>query len=233
MRKRNRRAPVRADASDSRRDCRDGPWPYEPAFYEARRPLARRIPRQERRPGAVSIKGHLASWFRNLHLISVRPPSTGPRASRGGCFAAGTADGVDRPDDGPNTGRARPKHRRHRAASNHWRPRRIPAFVLGGDRIHRHEHRLGAAVRSVKRPLRAQVCLFGLDFRIPGRLYRLRTGRRPSSADLVPRRAGTGRRRLDRAGADGGRRPRVAARARALPGPVRCCFCRHARSQGR
>ena len=78
----------------------------------------------------------------------------------------------------------------------------------------------------LKRPLRAEIRLFGLDLRFPGRLYRLRFRGRPSSAHFSPAPAGIGSGRFDRTGADGDRRPGVAARARALPGLVRRCFRR-------
>ncbi len=92
---------------------------------------------------------------------------------------------------------------------------------MGGDRLPAGDHRRHAALRQARRPVRAQGGAAGRPRAVPDRLRAVRARSGDDRADRVPRDPGAGRRRPDgqRAGRD--RRRRLAARARALHGPVR------------
>ena len=92
---------------------------------------------------------------------------------------------------------------------------------MGGDRLPAGDHGRHAALRQARRPVRAQGGAAGRARAVPDRLRAMRARPGDDRADRVPRDPGAGRRRPDgqRAGRD--RRRRLAARARALHGPVR------------
>ena len=130
-------------------------------------------------------------------------------------------DDLRRPDARDAACRARPDHRRHRAADHRARPRRRGAPVLGGHRLPARLDRDHAAVGQARRPVRPQDPVHRLHRHLPDRLRPVRHRAEHGPADPVPRRAGRRRRRPDGARAGDHRRRRTAPRPRQVPGRVR------------
>ena len=155
-----------------------------------------------------------------------REPDAKPRAAKpepgAACaHASGNPRHRARHHAGDVPRRARPDHRRHRAA--HHRPafRQYQRPVLGGDGLSAHRHGGDAALRQARgypRPARADAHRHRHFCRGLGGL---RAGAQHDRAGAGARLPGPRRRRADGAGANHHRRHCFPARARPLPGLYR------------
>ena len=158
----------------------------------------------------------MARWTRRTRCQS-RPVA---RRSRGDGIAPPVRR-VRRPRAGDAARRARQHDRLDGAPDDRRRARRLPAVVLGRDRLPAGADDRDAAVREARRPVRAQDRAAGRSRGVPDRLGPLRARAEHAGADRVSRHPGTRRRRADGLGAGGDRGRRAAARPRPLPGHLR------------
>ena len=193
--------------------------------------LAHRV--QEPRPRAGALDARLPrprpSRARDHRAAGVRPRR--PRSD-------GVADEVPEPHLRGAAPRdvhrvARPDDRLDGSPDDRRRSRRPRPSVVGRHRLPAGVDGRRSALREARRPLRAQASAPGRPRYLPRRVGAVRSGAEHAAADRVPRRAGPRRWRTARAGDGRRRRPRLAARARPLPGPLRRRLRRLGRSQGR
>ena len=141
------------------------------------------------------------------------PPSRG-RSAR--------APDLRRADARPAARVPRPDDRLHRAADDRRRARRDRAPLVGRHGVPARVDDRRAAVREARRPLRPQDRPADGDRDLPRRLGALRAGAGHGPADRLSCDPGDRRRRPDRDDHGRRRRHRAAARARQVPGAVRC-----------
>ena len=122
-------------------------------------------------------------------------------------------------------GCARPDHCIDRAANDRRRARRPNAPFLGGHVLSALQHCRHAAIREIRRSLRAQDRAARGDCRVPGGLSSMWAGGEHAAAHPVPRFAGDRRGRAHCNYAGGDRRSHSAPRARPLSGAVRRRVC--------